>query len=115
MPRAAGRYRAHAALPPERSAPFLLTRDGDDLVLITPFASRRSGLAPAEVALTRDVVAHLRGLATPGSPIWIDPTSGAVIPASIGEGQLRRRLNDCASFEVRMAFPAASLVPGCDR
>jgi hypothetical protein len=37
----------------------------------------------------------------PGS-VWIDAYDGTATPAVIGEGQLRRRLVDNASFDVRV-------------
>jgi hypothetical protein len=80
------------------TAPFLLVRDGAGLVLIAPFHKRKSGPTAAEAALIKTVSRHVRGL-----KIWIDPASGAATSATIGDGQLQRRLLDCASFNVQMA------------
>jgi hypothetical protein len=75
---------------------------GAGLVLIAPFPKRAHGLTPAEVALVQAVAGHLRNRSTaPDGPCWIDASTGSTTPAAIGEGQLRRRLIDCASFEVR--------------
>ena len=92
-----GRYRGPA---PERTPPFLLVPGGVDLVLVTPFPKKRIGLTPEQRAIVQDVAGGLRGLRTSAS-VWIDPTNGRVTPAEIGEGQLRRRLFDCACFSVR--------------
>ena len=98
-----GKYTQWAPPPAARIPPFLLARDGDELVLIAPFARRRRGPTQAEAAIVTTVAGHLRTLSPVRGPVWIDPHDGHVTPAAIGEGQLRRRLVDCASFGVRLA------------
>ena len=95
-----GRYRGPA---PERTPPFLLVPDGGGLVLVTPFPKKRIGLTPEQRAIVQDVGSRLRTLSAPRGSVWIDPNDGRVTPAAIGEGQLRRRLFDCACFSVRSA------------
>jgi len=101
MSRPRSKYTKFASIPPERMPPFLLTLDGADLVLIAPFPKRPRGPTPDEVALVRTVAGHLRNIPAPGRrPVWIDPRDGTATPAAIGEGQIRRKLFDCASFDV---------------
>ena len=95
-----GRYRGPA---PERTPPFLLVPDGGDLVLVSPFPKKRTGLTPEQRNIVQDVAKGLRTLSAPRGSVWIDPQDGRVTPAVIGEGQLRRRLFDCACFNVRKA------------
>ena len=87
-----------APAPQDRTPPFLLTLDGPDLVLIAPFPKRPRGPTPGEAALVHEVAGHLRNLS-----LWIDARDGTATLASIGEGQLQRRMLDCASFNLRMA------------
>jgi hypothetical protein len=91
-----------SVLPPpaDRTPPFLLCRDGDDLVLIAPFAKRRHGPTQDEVTLVRSVATHLAHL--PAGPCWID-AAGQHTPASIGAAQIRRRLVDNLCLDVRTA------------
>jgi len=100
MGRPRTKFRAWAELPAERTPPFLL-HDGADLVLISPFAKRVRPSA-SEVALVQTVAGHLRSLTKSCGSVWIDPETGRTTPAAIGEGQVRRKLFDCASFNVRM-------------
>jgi hypothetical protein len=103
MPRARGKYRAWAAQPVERTPPFLLMREASSLVLIAPFAKRPRGPTPAELELVGMVARRLAPDLPADRPLWIDPSDGTATPAAIGEEQLRRRMIDCASFNVRMA------------
>jgi len=100
---ARGKYRAFAELPPERVPPFLLVLPPNSLglVLIAPFRKRKSGPSPQEVALVRAVAGRLVGN-LPAGPCWVDPRDGSMTPAAIGADQVRRRLIDDASFDVRM-------------
>ena len=103
MARPRGKYWQWAPTPQERIPPFLLTRQDDgNTVLITPFAKRRGGLTSEEAAQVQTVAEHLRNLAPARGSVWIDVHTGAATAAAIGEGQLRRRLIDCASFNVRI-------------
>jgi hypothetical protein len=101
MPRARGKYRAWAAQPAERTPPFLLIREASILVLIAPFAKRPHGPTPEEVALAQTVARRLV-IDLPAGPHWINPSDGTATPAVLGEGQLRRRMIDNASFNVRL-------------
>lgn len=102
MSRPRCKYRQFAPIPPDRMPPFLLTPDGADLVLIAPFPKRPHGLTPSEAALVQAVAGHLRKVPVPGrGSVWIDPRDGTTTPAAIGEPQIRRRLIDNASFNVR--------------
>jgi hypothetical protein len=103
MPRARGKYRAWAAQPAERMPPFLLVSEASSLVLIAPFAKRPRGPTPEETALVRTVARRLVPNLPADRPLWIDPHDGTATPAALGEGQLRRRLIDNASFNVRTA------------
>ena len=97
MARPRGKYSTLSApAPAERTPPFLLTLDGPDLVLIAPFPKRPRGPTPGEAALVQAVTEQLRNFS-----VWIDPRDGTATPATIGEGQLQRRMLDCASFNVR--------------
>ena len=101
MGRPRGKYAAFAELPAGRTPPFLLIRDGADVVLIAPFAKRARPSASG-VALVQTVAGHLRSLTKSCGSVWIDPETGRTTPAAIGPGQVRRKLFDCASFNVRM-------------
>jgi hypothetical protein len=90
------------AAPPVPSLPFLLVIEAGGAVLIAPFAKRQNGLSRDEADRLKTVVARLRGLPPPGSVVWIDPQDGTATPASIGEGQLRRRMVDNASVSLRL-------------
>ena len=100
-------WRHASAMPIERLPPFLLVpQPADDPrlagILIAPFPRRSRGLTPDEAALLQAVSGHLRNLpGQPRGPVWIDAHTGAATAAAIGEGQLRRRLIDCATFNVR--------------
>lgn len=97
-------WRYKAPMPVGRVAPFLLVphpEDGTDLVLIAPFAKRRRGPTSDENAVVQAVAGHLRKIPVPDGSLWIDPRDGTATPAAIGEGQVRRRLIDNASFNVR--------------
>jgi hypothetical protein len=71
------------------------------VVLIAPFAKRARPSASG-VALVQTVAGHLRSLTKSCGSVWIDPETGRTTPAAIGPGQVRRKLFDCASFNVRM-------------
>jgi hypothetical protein len=64
-------------------------------------AERPRGPTPEETTLPKRVARRLV-LDLPGGARWIDPREGTATPAALGEGQLRRRLIDHASFDVRL-------------
>jgi hypothetical protein len=101
MATARGRWTRSAPQPEGRTPPFVLVRDeGDEAdVLIAPFAIRPSGPTAAEVESVKAVASRLvRDL--PAGSYWI-AQDGTATRAMIEPGQLRRRLTDCASFDVR--------------
>ena len=100
MARPRGKYTQWAPPPVGRTPPFLLVREGAGLVLLTPFRKRRRGLTPGEAALVRTIAERLAEDDMPVGICWIDPQDGTATAAQIGEGQLRRRLIDDASFSV---------------
>jgi len=100
------RAKYHTLAPaPSLTAPFVLIRSAaapSAGILVTPFPRRRQGPTDAEAARVEAVAARLVGDRRPSTgTFWIDPATGVATPASIGEGQLRRKLTDCASFTVR--------------
>jgi hypothetical protein len=66
-------------------APYLVVKDGPDLVLVAPFRKRSTGPNASESAQVRAVAAIVRDFA-----VWIDPNDGHATLATTGEGQLQR-------------------------
>ena len=94
------RRRVDAPHPPERTPPFLLAERDGAVLLIAPFTRRPRGPTAAEVATVEVVAAHLAG-GLPAPPCWIG-CDGSVTAATIGEGQITRRLIECAWFPVKV-------------
>jgi hypothetical protein len=92
------RSRRLAPLPAGR-APYLLVPDPDALLLVCPTRKKRGGPSPQELELARSIIARLPSL--PEGPAWIDPATGRITAATIGAEQVRRRLIDDVSFNVR--------------
>jgi hypothetical protein len=92
--------RHRAPVPLDRLPPFLLLRQADGDVLIAPFP--RNGMSPEAEAVVKTVA---RGLTRdlPAGCWWVDPRDGRTTPAAIAEPQLKRRMLDCATFNVRVA------------
>jgi hypothetical protein len=94
--------RSDAPAPVGRVPPFVLMRSFDGDVLIAPFPRREGGPSPNEAAIARSVACSLaRDL--PAGCWWVDVRSGSATPAAIAIPQLKRRLLDCASFNLRAA------------
>jgi hypothetical protein len=90
--------------PPSRVPPFVLMRQLDGDLLITPFP--RDRLSPEAAVLVKTVALRLaRHL--PAGCFWVDTQDGRVTPPTIAIPQLERRLlSICASFNVRMLTAA---------
>jgi hypothetical protein len=81
-----------------RIPPFVLLRQVEGDVLIAPFS--RGGLSPENALLVKTVASRLaRDL--PAGCFWVDAQDGRATPAAIGIKQLRRRIHENASFNVR--------------
>ncbi len=91
----------HQAPPPVgRVPPFVLIRQLDGDVLLSPFP--RDGLS-AEAAILVKAVAVRLARDLPAGVFWVDAQDGRATPATIAVPQLKRRLLDNASFNVRSA------------
>jgi hypothetical protein len=90
----------HQAPPPaERVPPFILVREIAGDVLLTPYP--RNAMTPEATVLVKAVVHSLKR-DLPAGCYWVDPSDGRATPATLAVPQLRRRLEDCASYNVRM-------------
>jgi hypothetical protein len=90
--------------PPSRVPPFVLMRQLDGDLLITPFP--RDRLYPRPVVLIKMVGLRLARHLFAGC-FWVDTQDGRVTPPTIAIPQLKRRLlSICASFNVRMPTAA---------
>jgi hypothetical protein len=92
--------RHQAPAPAERIPPFVLLRQIDGDILIAPFP--RDALSPEAAVLVKAVAQNLKR-DLPAGCFWVDPRDGRATPAAIAVPQLRRRMLDCASFNVRSA------------
>jgi hypothetical protein len=87
--------------PRDRTPPFVLLRQAENDILITPFSKRSKGPSPDETALVKSV-AHLLVRNLPAGCFWIDARDSSATPAILAVSQLRRRLIDYASFHIRI-------------
>jgi hypothetical protein len=77
---------------------MLFREAGGDV--LTPFP--RDGVSPETAVLVKTVAQSLKR-DLPAGCYWVDPQDGLATPAAIAIPQLRRRLLDCASFNVRVS------------